>query len=172
MKGHRETAILWLACDQTPSLASWSLREKTWRSIAFYYDTGGLGQGHRAGSDDVMRLDTVRKGSNRMGDDDRHRYNDQVLTGGPFRPLLNPRAQEWKMQTLSNGAVSHIRNQTPWDTNTHTFMDSHIHKNQHNAQPLLYVQSEINEYRRDQAWTSMWIPYAWRLSEERKAYGG
>lgn len=50
-------------------------------------------RGHRAGSGDVMSLDTGRKGSNRMGDEDRRRYNDQVLTDGPFGPQLNPRAR-------------------------------------------------------------------------------
>ena len=43
-------------------------------------------RGHRAGSGDVMRLDARRKGSNRMGDEDGRRYNDQVLTDGPFGP--------------------------------------------------------------------------------------
>lgn len=63
-------------------------------SIPVYHSVGGLGEGHRAGSGDVMRLDTRRKGSNRMGDKDRRRYNDQVLTDGPFGPYPIPQARE------------------------------------------------------------------------------
>lgn len=47
---------------------------------------GSRGYMHRAGSGDVIRSDTWRKGSNRMEDKDRRTYNDQVLTGRRFGP--------------------------------------------------------------------------------------
>lgn len=40
----------------------------------------------RAGSGDVIRSDTRRRGSNRMEDKDRRTYNDQVLTDRRFGP--------------------------------------------------------------------------------------
>lgn len=78
----------WLARDQTHSSPSWSPWETTPATAASLFTTEYViwVRGHRAGSGDVMRLDTRRKGSNRMGDEDRRRYNDQVLTDGPFGP--------------------------------------------------------------------------------------
>lgn len=78
----------WLARDQTHSLPSWSPWETTPATAAslFTMEYGIWVRGHRAGSGDVMRLDTMRKGSNGIGDEDRRRYNDQVLTDGPFGP--------------------------------------------------------------------------------------
>lgn len=103
-----------------------------------------------------MRSDTGRKGSNRMGDEDGRRYNDQVLTGGPLRTLARPPGTRMK-----NAGV------LKWSRFTHKEPNSMGYTHQLNPRPLLYVQREINEYQRDEAWIYMWIPYAWRLSVKK-----
>lgn len=51
---------------------------------------------------------------------------------------------------------------------THT----HTHKTHFSTNLNRYDhQREIDEHRRDQTWFCVWIPYAWRLSEEREADG-
>lgn len=55
-------------------------------SISVYHAMVSLGEGQSTGSGNVMRLDMKKKGSNRMGDEDGRRYNDQVLTGRPLGP--------------------------------------------------------------------------------------
>lgn len=47
---------------------------------------GSWGYMQRAGSGDVIRSDTRRRGSNRMEDKDRRARNDQVLTDRRFGP--------------------------------------------------------------------------------------
>lgn len=88
----------------------------------------------------------------------------------PSDPNWTPGHVDEKCSLSQMETVSHIRNQTPLDTSRYNHGCVHTHKKnpQHTKpQPLLYVQSEINEYQRDQAWISMWISYAWRLSEEK-----
>lgn len=92
------------------------------------------------GPDDVMKLDTTRRGSNRMGDEDGRRYNDQVLTCGPLDPNLTPRHEDEKRRL----------SQTPWVTNARALADARAQKPARSS-----YCSEINEHRRDQAWISV-----------------
>lgn len=83
----------------------------------------------------------------------------------------NPTPRHWeegekKKKTrlsLSNGAISCIRNREPWDRHT---QDGHTHKT-YTGTIILYAQSKIDEYQRDRAGISVWIPHALRLSEEK-----
>lgn len=81
----------------------------------------------------------------------------------------NPTPRHWEegkkkpQGSLSNGAVSHIRNREPWDRHT---QDGHTHKT-YTGTIILYAQSKIDKYQRDRAWISVWIPHALRLSEEK-----
>lgn len=123
-----------LPCNHV-TMSPW---ETTQLSVPVYGGVDGLGGG--AGPDDVMKLDTTRRGSNRMGDEDGRRYNDQVLTCGPLDPNLTPRHEDEKRRL----------SQTPWVTNARALADARAQKPARSS-----YCSEINEHRRDQAWISV-----------------
>lgn len=95
--------------------------------------------GGRAGSGDVMRLDTGKKGSNRIGDEYRHRYNGKVLTGLSGYMDPNPTPGHYNKifrlsQMLKWSCFTHKERKTlgyrhkHWCTHTHALTHPKTHQ--------------------------------------------